>query len=285
MKAFLSNNTIPAACQQQQEKLVSLIREVIEPDMVFLLGSSINHRSVYSIFSATPQVSQQMADYFLLVLVIHTQNKPLTQWQDQLEQYCASIATTTTIVLETHTFNEWLLSGHPFARSVIQSCSPIYQAASCSLSPIGEYHPETEIKMLEKQYREGFTKGQEFLAGADLFRIRKQWKLAMFMLHQATEQVLSTVIKMGMGYYCCTHNIERLLRYASWVYVPINAPFPRTTVSEKRLFTLLQKAYIDSRYHEDYSVDYKDVLALTEKVGSLLDMLALLGKQLQQKCI
>lgn len=283
MKVVLSNSAISFACQQQQEKLVSLIREVIEPDMVFLLGSSMHHQSVYSIFSATPQESQQMADYFLLVLVSHTQNKQLSQWQDQLEQYCDTVATTTTIVLETNIFNQWLSSDHPFARTVIQSCSPIYQAAHCSLSPLGEHHPETEIKMLEKQYREGFSKGREFLAGADLFRIRKHCKLAMFMSHQATEQILSTVIKMGMGYYCCTHNIERLLRYASWVYVPINIPFPRNTVNEKRLFTLLQKAYIYSRYHEDYSVETKDVCALTEKVKSLLDSLAELGKQLQQK--
>jgi HEPN domain-containing protein len=103
------------------------------------------------------------------------------------------------------------------------------------------------------------------------------------MLHQATEQALGTLIKIRTGYHCCTHNIERLLRYAGMVSYQIPDIFPRKTDNEKRLFNLLRKAYIDSRYREDYSIGFTDLLDLTERVRIIQDILAESGKTIIQK--
>lgn len=103
------------------------------------------------------------------------------------------------------------------------------------------------------------------------------------MLHQAVEQALGTLLKIAMGYYCCSHNIERLLRYAGMVSYRIQDVFTRKTDSEKKLFNLLQKAYIDSRYREDYSIGFTDLLDLTERVRIIQDILAESGKTIIQK--
>jgi len=166
---------------------------------------------------------------------------------------------------------------------VRQSAIPVFEADNLSLSPIGHYNPEVEQKALEKLFRDGLIKSQEFLAGADLFRIRKQYRLAAFMLHQATEQALGTLIKIGTGYHCCTHNIERLVRYAGMVSYQIPDIFPRKTENEKRLFNFLQKAYIDSRYREDYSIGVIDLLELIERVRIIQDILAESGRTINQK--
>lgn len=160
-----------------------------------------------------------------------------------------------------------------------QSGTVIYNPKNISLSPISEYDPSDESSTIERQYRVGFSKAQEFLVGADLYGIRKQYSLALLMLHQAAEQALGTIIKIGMSYYCCSHNIERLLRYASWVNGKVHEVFPMHTDSEKRLFTLLQKAYIDSRYEDDYTVKYQDLLLLIERVKLLIAILEEWGKK------
>ena len=103
------------------------------------------------------------------------------------------------------------------------------------------------------------------------------------MLHQATEQALGTLVKIGTGYHYCTHNIERLLRYAAMVSYQLPDIFPRKTETEKRLFSLLQKAYIDSRYKEDYNIGFTDLLELTERVRTIQDILAESGKTIIQK--
>lgn len=251
--------------------------------MIYLLGASLYRRRSESIFCTTAPSSQHVADFCFLVLIRNTNNKSLPQWQDQIEQHCSSLMPVTIILLEIAIFNEWLASGHLFARTVCRSAIPVFEADNLSLSPVGNYNAEAELKNLEKQYRDGLIKSQEFLAGADLFCLRKQYRLAAFMLHQAAEQTLGTLLKIGMGYYCCSHNIERLLRYAGMVSYRIQDVFPRKTDSEKKLFNLLQKAYIDSRYREDYSIGFTDLLKLTERVRTIQDILAESGKTTIQR--
>ncbi len=251
--------------------------------MIYLLGASLYRRRSESIFCTTAPSSQHVADYCFLVLIRNTNNKSLPQWQDQIEQHCSSLMPVTIILLETAIFNGWLATGHLFARTVCRSAIPVFEADNLTLSLIDHFNPEVEQKTLKKLFRDGLNKSQEFLAGADLFRVRKQYRLAAFMLHQAVEQALGTLLKIAMGYYCCSHNIERLLRYAGMVSYRIQDVFPRKTDSEKKLFNLLQKAYIDSRYREDYSIGFTDLLDLTERVRIIQDILAESGKTIIQK--
>lgn len=283
MRPFTTYHSISESFSGQQEKLITLIREVIQPDIIYLLGASLYRRRSESIFCQTAPSSQHAADYFFLVLINNTNNRTLPQLQDQIEQHCSSVMPVTAILLETSTFNGWLATGHLFARTVCRSAIPVFEAANLSLSLVGDYDAEAELNTLEKLFRDGLNKSQEFLAGADLFRIRKQFRLAAFMLHQAAEQALSTLLKIGTGYHCCTHNIERLLRYAAMVSYQIPDIFPRKTETEKRLFSFLQKAYIDSRYREDYSIGVTDLLELTERVRTIQDILAEFGKTIIQK--
>lgn len=94
---------------------------------------------------------------------------------------------------------------------------------------------------------------------------------------------LGILLKIGMGFYCCSHNIERLLRYAGMVSCPIQNVFPRKKDGEKKLFNHLQKAYIDRRYREDYSIGFTDLLKLTERVRTIQDILAESGKTIIKK--
>jgi HEPN domain-containing protein len=251
-------------------QMISVIEKIVQPDNIYLLGSALNRKRSNSIFCLSECETALGTDYFILVLLSDLRQKSIVQWQDQIEQICNPTQPITCIVLESNTFSEWLKTGRRFAHIIVQSSTVIYNPKNITLCPTNEYDLSTENPTIERQYRVGISKAQEFLAGADLYRIRKQYSLALFMLHQATEQVLGTIVKIGMGYYCCSHNIERLLRYASWVNGQVQEIFPRHTESEKRLFMLLQKAYIESRYKEDYIVQYQDLLTLTERVRWLL---------------
>ena len=48
--------------------------------------------------------------------------------------------------------------------------------------------------------------------------------------------------------------------------------FSRNNEKNERLFQLLQKAYIDSRYKQDYSIRTDELITLTEKVRTLMDI-------------
>lgn len=261
------------------KQLISLIEKVVQPDIIYLLGSASNKKTITSLFCPSGYETALGTDYFILVLLNDFREKSILQWQDQIEQICYTTMPVTCIVLEIATFHQWLRIGHRFARLVAQSGKVIYNPQSISFSPTGDYDTIVESSTIERQYRAGLLKTQEFLEGADLYRIRKHHSLALFMLHQATEQALGTILKTGMGYYCSSHNIERLLRYVSWVDGQVREVFPLHTELEKRLFTLLQKAYIDSRYKEDYTVHHQDLVTITERVRLLVRILENWGKK------
>lgn len=262
----------------QQEKLVSLILEVIKPDMIYLLGASLYRRRSESIFCPEAPSSQYYSDCFFLILINNGSGKALYEWQDKIEQHCSSFLPVTTIVLETTTFDDWLQCGHLFARTVYSTSICLYNQDDISLSVPGDYDADAEQRTIQKNYTGGLNKSLEFLAGADLYRIREQNKMAAFMLHQSAEQALRTLLKIGTGFHSCTHNLERLLRYGSMVSYQLPDVFPRKTENEKRLFGLLQKAYLDTRYKENYVITNVDLTSLIEKVKQIQELLILFQK-------
>jgi len=258
-----SNCTFSSKNEDLENRLISIVKEVANPDMIYVLGVVRNNRIIESIFRNNIYQSQTDLSYFLFVLLRQDPDTTLVKIQERIEQQCESVASTTCLVLETQTFEQWILEGHGFAH-LIYSIDPVYKVETICLGPIGLKKSDKSVK--EQHYWDACNKYQEFMAGAELFKIRKQYKFSMFMLHQAMEHVLSGVLKIGMGYYCCTHSIERLIRYAGFILGEIHEIFPRNNETEKRLFKLLQRAYIESRYGTDYVVNFKDLDAVFSKV-------------------
>jgi HEPN domain-containing protein len=215
-----------------------------------------------------------MADYFLLILMEDFSNKEAHEWQDKIETHCKALTPITTLVLQMNTFEEWLREGHPFATSVQKSAQVIYNNRSSNLPIPQTANSDAVTIAIEKQLTEGLTKAKEFLTGSELFRIRKQHAMAAFMLHQSAEQALRTLLKIGTGYHANTHNIDRLLRYSLLVSYQLPDIFPQKTEEDRRLFNLLQKAYIDTRYKEDYKISNDDLLHLTEKIRCIHEILS-----------
>ncbi|WP_018631194.1 HEPN domain-containing protein [Niabella aurantiaca] len=182
--------------------------------------------------------------------------------------------------MATSTFVEWLQAGLPFALSVWQHAPVLFDAVRICREDFPEIKASINNKEAAKQWQEGLLKAKEFLAGAELYRVRKQHKIAAFMLHQSAEQALRALLMAGTGYHANTHSIDRLLRYGSLVAHQLPEIFPRQTERDKRLFNLLQKAYIDTRYKDDYKITDEELLILTSKIRRVHEILSDAGKRL-----
>ncbi len=259
--------------------MVDIIVREANPDLIYLLGASISRRRSESIFQQCAPTSHYIANCCLCILMQDLVNKETHDWQDKLENNCRALLPVTIIVLQKKTFDEWLINGHRFARNVQHTAPIIYKAAKFDLPDCASTNDEEQLKSLEKLHLDGLRKSQEFLAGSELFRIRKQYAIAAFMLHQCVEQSLHTLLKIGTGYHVNTHNIDRLIRFASLVSYQLPDVFPQNTEIEKRLFSLLQKAYIDPRY-KDYQITNDDLLLLTERAKQIVTIVSEVGKQI-----
>lgn len=69
-----------------------------------------------------------------------------------------------------------------------------------------------------------------------------------------------------------SHDLSELMNAAKKHTTDIFKAFPRDTEEEKRLFDLLQRAYIESRYNPDFEITKEDIDALLPKIEQLRDI-------------
>jgi len=252
-----------------QQSLVDAIVQLVAPQMIYLLGTKKCCSKTESIFCSSAGTLQRVSGCFLLIVLKDTSRTEQYQWQDQIERVCRNIIPTTTIVISKNEFEHWLNEKQFFAFHVRQSAVSIYDAEE-EKRPIADVLSlVAEKELLRKMIDVGLSRARAFLLGSELFRVQRYNSMAAFMLHQSTEHALHAILKAGTGYHTTTHNIDRLLNYASFVFPEVARIFPRETENEKRMFTLLQKAYSDARYDDQYKINSRDLLVITEKVRLL----------------
>lgn len=76
-----------------------------------------------------------------------------------------------------------------------------------------------------------------------------------------------------------THTLDKLIQYCSMVSYRLQHIFSRKDEREKHLFRLLQAAYTDARYKEDYSIHFQDVQGLTKQASLLKEDVMTLCKR------
>ena len=96
--------------------------------------------------------------------------------------------------------------------------------------------------------------------------------MASFHLHQATENLLRVIPMVFCLYGHKDHDLNELMKHCKMFTTEIFSAFPRDTPEEQRLFKLLQRAYIESRYNPNFEITKADIDALVPKVEHLRDI-------------
>ncbi len=259
-----------------EERLVALIRETVNTERIYLLGSELSTRRSESVFVPEAPLCKYVSRYYLLVLI--NGNEDVNTIAETIENKAKQLVPVTAIVLPTATFTAWLTAGHSFAYTVHTKAVLLFQSDEEEIAPIEP--PAIDIQ--EKNhfvYNDAKNKMTEFVAGADLFMVRKQTKLAAFMLHQAAEQCLHALFEINTGMYLNTHSIDKLLRYGCMACYRLPEIFPRNNEKEERLFQLLQKAYVGGRYEKEYSITLCELEKIRGKVMELKEVLKEFGER------
>lgn len=256
--------------KSREQKLVSLITKAVSAQRIYMLGSTVHKRRTESVFMPEAPSCESAGCYYLLVLT--TGNEDVNVVQDKIENKAREIIPAIAIVLPAPTFKTWMMEGHPFADIVSRRAVLLYQS--------DEDQPDTPevvqaVKVEKKDilYDEANNKVTEFIAGAVLYMIRKQPKLAAFMFHQAAEQCFHALFEIKTGMYLNTHNLDKLLRYCSMICWKLPEIFPRNNEKEEKLFHLLQKAYVGGRYEKDYSISLSELEIIRKRIMDLKEVL------------
>ncbi|MCH5687301.1 HEPN domain-containing protein [Niabella sp. W65] len=193
-----------------------------------------------------------------------------------MEQNCSRHHTVSCMVMQTSSFIRELHEKNAFAVTVVLNAPVIYntnpQLEQWRKDVLAESTPPTG----QAGFQKCITLFNEYMAGAQLFTVRKHYKLALFMYHQATELVLTAFIKAQTGLQLRIHNIHHLNQYLSFLAPQVAAGFFwGITQKEKDTFRLLQKSYCAARYEEGFEVEFKELEIVRENLSRLITWLRL----------
>lgn len=265
---------LPENKRQDLQQLVDLIRTHIKDvGMVILFGSYAKNKYVdydQRIEFGTP--TYYMSDYDLLVLTrkeigaiqyslyakikdrfFENKNRPF-HTHPQFINYGIN------------EFNHALTKAHYFETESKRDGILLYDSGLYKLARRRKLDFAEIRERAQKYFDDKFGRALSFLIDVGHAANRGDYKQASFYLHQSAENLLRTVSLVHILYSPKNHDLDELLRSCKAYTIELCRAFPRNTPEEERLFDLLQRSYIESRYNPDFEITKTDIEALVPKV-------------------
>lgn len=271
---------LPPRKRQDLQQLTTLIREQVKHvEMIVLFGSYAKNKYVdydQRVEFGTP--TYYMSDYDIAILT----RKPIGAVESSLyEKIKDKFFENKNRPFHTHPqfvnygiddFNYALTKAHYFETEIKRNGVILYDSGSYTLARRRKLD-YTEIKeRAQKYFDDKFGRALSFLVDVPHPAKRFDYKQASFYLHQSAENFLRTIPMVFILYGHKSHDLSELMNAAKKHTTEIFKAFPRDTAEEKRLFDLLQRAYIESRYNPDFEITKEDIDALLPKIEQLRDI-------------
>jgi uncharacterized protein len=274
MKTSLSY--LPKEKKEELKKIVKTLLEFKEVEMIILFGSYATGKYVHSDrYVEDGIIYKYQSDYDLLIILSQNKQADNLNFVYGITEKLNKLKSLTPIspIYEGAGFvNEQLSEGNYFFSDIKSEGILLYTSKRKQLARKRKLSIEEIKKQAQDYFEEWFESANEFFISFESNLERKSYKIAAFELHQATERHYHTLSLVFTGYKHKTHNLDELGKIASTLNLEYKKIFPRKTEIEKHHFSLLQKAYIDSRYKKGYRISGKELEYLSKRVVKLRDL-------------
>lgn len=175
------------------------------------------------------------------------------------------------IALEVDVFNRYLSEGRYFYTDIKNEGVMLYNSGKYKLARSRKLN-YSEIKdMAVDYYDEKRSDALMFLAGAKFHfnegkTDKRHYKIAAFNLHQTAENLYNAILLTYTLTKKKEHDLTILKKKTKKCAPELATIFPITDKTERHLFSLLKKAYIEGRYNKDYVITPEEVQRLIERI-------------------
>lgn len=271
----------------KQDELKTIVKHVLELlgsscEMIILYGSYA--RGTYVDYDQRTEYGVQtffMSDYDLLV-VTNKEKRTSTHTFDRLLEKAEErfykgrdYSTVTPIQFiheDIHELNKALSKGRYFYTDIKKYGIMLYNSGNYRLVRRKKFNYREIKELAEEYFKEKFQTAVYFLDDAIANYSKERYKMSSFYLHQACENCYFAIELTHTFYSAKEHNLTKLAGSAKRHSLEPSKAFPRDTKEEKRLFTLLENAYVQARYNSKFVVTKEDIEALILKVKLLCDI-------------
>lgn len=238
-------------CYTIQEVLDTII-PITQPDMIFLVGQFPDffndNRPSYDLLLVLPETSKRITD----------------QYRNIIKESFLGLSPANVTFITTDDLKTAINRGQIFLSRNCNSKSLVY--ATNPHLPIPIVNANIKFSDIRESAAEIFKAAGEnvrmFLSAAKELVAKQNYKMAAFMLHQVVEHTLRPAILSILDQKKQTHNLL-VLTMLSRLFLPESVAALKLDQEEHRsLFELLNNAYVEARYKNDYDISEQSVMEL-----------------------
>ena len=249
-----------------------MIIKLVNPEMIILFGSYSRGDWVEDRYRVNGTLYEYKSDFDILVVTEHHQDMPFgfaKQVRRKVKR-AENLQTIPHIIFHDINFlNKELEEGHYFFKDILEEGTLLYTTGKYELATPKALSPLERANKAKIYFNQWFKKAIDFYETAISTLNNGKLEIAIFILHQSTERFFMTIQLVFTDYKPQTHDLNILYKQACQADPRFKIIFSQDTEEEKRLFILLVKSYIDSRYKMGYTIATEDLQWLVERVNIL----------------
>jgi HEPN domain-containing protein len=261
-----------SATKRGQLKVITrIIAKAIRPEKIILFGT---HGSIDggTEMWTDKQLMHCMSSFDLLIVTRRGERRYDHEIQDIIENRCRTHTPVTVLIHDIDYVNKRLVGGHYFFSMMSREAILLYDAGNVPLA-LASLPDLPKIKeTAQKDFENWRGSANAYFKSAVFNLYEKEFKVAIFLLHQAAERIYQAILLTFTGYKPCTHNLDKLRRYTNRFSIELAMLFPRNTKEEDDLFKLLLQGYVDARYCDEYQITEEEVTLLIERIARLMSI-------------
>ena len=246
---------IPEAKRQELDKIVELVGNHFEPNMIVLYGS-------YARGDYVDIEREYQSDFDILVVCGQKQKKNVNRI-NALEQEIRlddDIKTKVHIQYESiGTINAEIRNFNYLFVDIAREGVILFDNKDVTFEPVKELQPKERYEKAIKDNEYWLESSRDFTKGYQFFLAETIYNKAAFNLHQRVEHLFMALLLVFTGYKPKTHDLDDLIALGDGINKDLRSCFPKDNEENKHLYHLLQKAYVDARYDMNYSISEKEL--------------------------
>lgn len=268
---------LPQHKQNELAEIVKVICEVANPAKVILFGSHATGKWVEDEYIDKGTTYTYISDYDILVVLSDKEKGEELEIASKIDNRTGKFKNEVSAIVHSISYiNNGLERGQYFFSDIVKEGITLYDSGEYSFV---ESKPLTNEQLKElaiEDFNKWVKSGSRFLEATkllydDFSKRNLPLNEVIFNLNQSAERFYSGVLLVYTGYKPKTHRIKAYRKYAKHVSEDLYQVFryPPTDSEENRLFKILNDAYIDARYKDDYYIAPSDLKKLISKVEKL----------------
>lgn len=203
---------------------------------------------------------------FLLIILSNKSQRPLSDYKCILETNVEGLKDNYSLLFANE-LEKQLDAGNLFYSSFCTIENVVYDGWQSSFPLTLSKRLQKVIESTSTEFYCGYNRAQAFFQGANFYSDHSNYSMSLFMLHQAIEQGLRSVVNSICNQDVRTHSLMELKPHLKKCAPNLQHFFLEIN---ERITTLLEGAYSGCRYINNYPVEKKDAELLINLVQRFL---------------